>query len=209
MSAQSEVVQNTSPGEGVFTERVPSPIPICLSSPASSPVSSPVPLQAPLPIPSPVASPVASLVASVVASPVAPPVALLVASPVTLPVSSPIPSLNWSLVNSEFTLPAGAIEWDLLDCSGIPALIGGVLRGTNVNEFLERLEVLAYTGRRSFIAVDFSSRNIPDIGKTTIHESNGNLFTSMIRQVFDKHTRLAIQVAYEVFWNSGELQSFR
>ena len=199
MSAQLEVVQNTSPGEGVFTERVPSPIPICLSSPASSPVSSPVPLQAPLPIPSPVASPVASLVASVVASVVAPPVALLVASQVASPVYSSNP----------ITLLAEAIEWDLLDCSGIPALIGGVLRGTNVNEFLERLEVLAYTGRRSFIAVDFSSRNIPDIGKTTIHESNGNLFTSMIRQVFDKHTRLAIQVAYEVFWNSGEIQSFR
>ena len=48
---------------------------------------------------------------------------------------------------AEFTLPAEAIELDILDCDAIPALIAGVLRGTNVNEFLERLEVLAYTGK--------------------------------------------------------------
>ena len=50
---------------------------------------------------------------------------------------------------AEFTLPAWAIELDLLDCDAIPALIAGVLRGTNVTEFLERLEVLAYTGTPS------------------------------------------------------------
>ena len=49
-------------------------------------------------------------------------------------------------VQNGFTLPAGAIELDLLDCDAIPALIAGVIRGTNVTEFLERLEVLAYTG---------------------------------------------------------------
>jgi hypothetical protein len=48
-------------------------------------------------------------------------------------------------VLAEFTLPAWAIKLDLLDCDAIPALITGVLRGTNVTEFLERLEVLAYT----------------------------------------------------------------
>ena len=52
-------------------------------------------------------------------------------------------------VPAEFTLPAGAIELDLLDCDAIPALIVGVLRGTNVHEFLQRLEVLAYTGTYS------------------------------------------------------------
>ena len=48
---------------------------------------------------------------------------------------------------AEFTLPAEAIELDILDRGAIPALIAGVLRGTNVKEFLERLEVLAYTGK--------------------------------------------------------------
>jgi hypothetical protein len=43
-------------------------------------------------------------------------------------------------------LPPKAIELDLLDCDVIPALITGVLRGRNVNEFLERLGVLACTG---------------------------------------------------------------
>ena len=144
VSAQSEVVQHTSPGEGVFTERVPSP-PLWLSSPVSSPVSLPVPLPTPLPIPPPVASSVASLVAS----PVASPIPLLVAAQVSLS--------NEILVDSgsEFTLLAGTIEWDLLDHNAIHALIDGVLRGTNVKEFLERLEVLAYSGRHSFIAVDF------------------------------------------------------
>ena len=41
---------------------------------------------------------------------------------------------------------AGAIELDLLDCNVVHALITGVLRGTNVKEFLERLGVLACTG---------------------------------------------------------------
>lgn len=60
---------------------------------------------------------------------------------------------------AEFTLPAWAIELDLLDCDAIPALIAGVLRGTNVTEFLERLEVLAYTGTPSDLYFfDFSSR---------------------------------------------------
>jgi hypothetical protein len=46
---------------------------------------------------------------------------------------------------AEFMLPPGAIELDLLDCDAIPTLIANVLRGTNVDEFLERLEVLAFT----------------------------------------------------------------
>jgi hypothetical protein len=49
-------------------------------------------------------------------------------------------------VPAQFSLPAKAIELDCLDCDAIPTLIASVLRGTNVNEFLERLEVLAYTG---------------------------------------------------------------
>ena len=52
-----------------------------------------------------------------------------------------------SPVPAEFTLPPKAIELDLLDCDAIPTLIASVLRGTNVKEFLERLEVLAYTGK--------------------------------------------------------------
>ena len=128
-SVRSEVVQNTSPGEVVLAKRVPSPF--IFSSPVPVPVPSPIPTPAPSPVASPVASPVPSQV------------------------SLPISLSNYSLVDSELTLPAEAIEWDLLDCNAIPALIGGVLRGTNVNEFLERLEVLAYSGRRLFIAVDF------------------------------------------------------
>ncbi|KAN0129047.1 Uncharacterized alpha/beta hydrolase domain (DUF2235) domain containing protein [Lactarius tabidus] len=41
------------------------------------------------------------------------------------------------------------IELDLLDCDAIPTLIAGILRGTNVNEFLQRLGVLACSGTRS------------------------------------------------------------
>ena len=46
-----------------------------------------------------------------------------------------------------------------------------------------------------------------------IHESKGNQFTSMIRQLcsdkkYAEHTGLAIQVAYEVFWHSGKILSF-
>ena len=51
--------------------------------------------------------------------------------------------------NRDVLLPepiASAIELDLLDCDVIPTLITGVLRGTNVKEFLERLGVLACTG---------------------------------------------------------------
>ena len=51
--------------------------------------------------------------------------------------------------NLDVLLPeaiARAIELDLLDCDAIPALIAGVLRDTNVKEFLERLGVLACTG---------------------------------------------------------------
>ena len=51
--------------------------------------------------------------------------------------------------NLDVDLPepiASAIELDLLDYDAIPALITGVLRGTNVEEFLERLGVLACTG---------------------------------------------------------------
>ena len=47
-----------------------------------------------------------------------------------------------------------------------------------------------------------------------IQKSNGNQFTSMIRQVcsdkeYAKHFGLAIQVVYEAFWHSGEILSFR
>ena len=76
---------------------------------------------------------------------------------ITDPTDEPSP------VPAEFTLPPEAIELDLLDCDAIPALIASVLRGTNVKEFLERLEVLAYTGKYSgFIYTDLfilSSRN--------------------------------------------------
>ena len=150
MSAQSVVVQNTTLGEGVSTERVPSPLPLSHSSPVSSPVPLPVPFPVPLSAPLPNPSPVAPSVASSVTPPVAPPVASLVASQIASPVSSSTP----------FTLLAEAIEWDLLDRNAIPTLIGGVLRGTNMNEFLERLQVLAYSGRRSFIAVDFPLHEI-------------------------------------------------
>ncbi|KAN0129057.1 Uncharacterized alpha/beta hydrolase domain (DUF2235) domain containing protein [Lactarius tabidus] len=158
MSDQSEVVQNTSPGE-VFTDptfRVPSPpilrslVPSSISSPVPSPVSYPAPLRA------------------------------------LLPVSS-------VAVVPEFRLLAEAVEWDLLDLDSIPALIGGVLRGTNVDVFLERLEVLAHL----------------NIGKVMmIQMGNGYQFSSMIRQVcgddkkYADHTGSAIRVAYEVFWHS-------
>ena len=117
----------------------------------------------------------------------------------------------------EFTLPAGAIELDLLAYDAIPALIAGVLKGANVAEFLDRLGVLAYPSTHSgFMCCRFffSSRNISEIGKTIIRENVGHQFSSMIRQIFDdkKHVKyivLAIRVAYGAFWHSGERQSFR
>jgi hypothetical protein len=60
---------------------------------------------------------------------------------ITNPTDEPVP------VPAQITLPAKAIELDLLDCDAIPTLIAGVLRGTNVNEFLERLDVLAFMGK--------------------------------------------------------------
>ncbi len=45
-------------------------------------------------------------------------------------------------IPAKFTLPAEAIELDLLEIDGIPALIAGIRRGTMVAEFLEYLEVL-------------------------------------------------------------------
>jgi hypothetical protein len=65
-----------------------------------------------------------------------------------------------NIILAKFTLPACVIELDLLDCNAIPALIAGILRGTNVTEFLECLEVLAYTGTTSsdLYSFDFSSR---------------------------------------------------
>jgi hypothetical protein len=162
MGGQSEV-QNTSPGEVLIEPaafRAPSPAPSLAPSLSLSSAPSPAPsLHSPVssPTPSPVPSPASSLhwpVPSPVPllhSPVHWPVPSL-QSPVPSPVSSPFSSPHSSVSSpAEFTLPAEAIEWDLLDCNAIPALIGGVLRGTNVNEFLERLEVLAYSGRRSFI----------------------------------------------------------
>lgn len=50
--------------------------------------------------------------------------------------------------NLDVLLPkaiTGAIKLDLLNCNVIPALITGVLRGTNVEDFLEHLGVLACT----------------------------------------------------------------
>ena len=67
---------------------------------------------------------------------------------ITKPIDEPVPpdlTDTWTIL-PEFTLPPEAIELDLLDCDAIPALIAGALRDTNVAEFLERLEVLAYTG---------------------------------------------------------------
>lgn len=148
MSCQSKVIQNTSPGEDVLAERVPSPV---IPSLPDSPVTSPV---AP-PVASPVILPVASSVASLAS------------------VSPSIPLSDWSLVKSEFMLPAEAIEWDLLDCNAIPALIGGVLRGTNVTEFLRRLQMLACSGRCLFIAVDFF-----------LHE----IFQTLARRIFKRET---------------------
>jgi hypothetical protein len=119
-------------------------------------------------------------------------------------------------VPANVELPPKAIELDLLDCDAIPALIAGVLRGTNVNEFLERLEVLAYTGTHSrfmYCRFIFSSRNRSDDGNMTIREKNGHQFSLMIQQACSdikyEHTGLAIQVAYEVFWHSGETRCFR
>jgi hypothetical protein len=231
---QSEVVQNNSPGE-VLTERVPQldvfrdvpspvPSPLVPSPLVPPPVHSLVPSPVTLPIPSPILSPIPS--PSLVPSPVPSPDPSPVSSRVSLldpePDAEPDPSPVSSQVSFRrifafrFMFPAEAIEWDLLDCDAIPTLIGSVLRGTNVNEFLERLEVLAYSGRHSFrhCCRIFSLQNIPDIGKTTIQRSNGNQFSSMIRQVCDnkkyaEHTGQAIRTAYEVFWHSGEILSFR
>ena len=65
-------------------------------------------------------------------------------------VSSPHMRAVRDLVGKDHTdlLPPEAIELDLLDSDVIPTLIAGVLRGSNVNEFLERLGVLACTGMR-------------------------------------------------------------
>lgn len=41
------------------------------------------------------------------------------------------------------------VERDIMDCDAIPALIAGVLRGTNVNEFLDRLRVITLHGAHS------------------------------------------------------------
>jgi hypothetical protein len=46
-------------------------------------------------------------------------------------------------------LPVSAIQLDIFEPGEIPALIAGVLGGTNVNEFLERLGALACTGMHS------------------------------------------------------------
>ena len=62
---------------------------------------------------------------------------------------SDVPDSDVLVSPAEFVLPPEAIESDLLDCDGIPTLIAGVLSGTNVKEFLERLEVIAYTGTHS------------------------------------------------------------
>ena len=104
-------------------------------------------------------------------------------------------------------LPPEAIELDLLDSDVIPTLIAGVLRGSNVNEFLERLGVLACTGMRwTLYAINFSSRNVSGKGKAKILEDSQ--FSSMLRQVYfdERYAELAIRVAYQVFWHSGERQ---
>ncbi len=98
-------------------------------------------------------------------------------------------------VPAEFTLPAKAIELDLLDCDVIPALIAGVLSGTNVNEFLGRLEVLAYTGtrrsdfmcRRFFFTKYFRHWQEEDsTGKQTpiLFNTSTSLWRSKVRRVY-------------------------
>ena len=125
------------------------------------------------------------------------------------------PPTNVPILPAEFTLPPEAIELDLLDCNGIPTLIAGVLNGTNVNEFLERLEALAYTGTHSDLVpsiVDFSSQYVSDDGKISIQEENEGQFSLMVQKVFDegefqykfKYAKLAIKIAYDAFGHSGE-----
>ncbi|KAN0128870.1 Uncharacterized alpha/beta hydrolase domain (DUF2235) domain containing protein [Lactarius tabidus] len=85
--------------------------------------------------------------------------------------------------------PPEAIESDLLDCDVIPALIASVLRGTNVNEFLERLGVLACLVN----------------GVREIREDSQ--FSSMLQQVYSdekyaQYPDLAMRVTYQVFWHS-------
>ena len=114
---------------------------------------------------------------------------------------------NGSLFKPEFTLPAEAVESNPIDYHEIPALIDGVVRGTNTRQYLECLEMLAYTGKRLFIAVGFfSSRNIPDIGKETIQKINGDQFASMIRQICgdEMYARLATRLV-SVGGMSGQL----
>ena len=136
---------------------------------------------------------------------------------ITEPTDEPVPPDVTGAGNilAEFTLPAGAIELDLLDSDAIPALIAGVLRGTNVAEFLERLEVLAYTGTHSdlYLLSIFIYENILDIGKEIIRQNNRLQFSSMLLQVcsdrkYAEYTGLAIRVAYEVFWHAGKRLPF-
>jgi hypothetical protein len=88
------------------------------------------------------------------------------------------PTFEPALVPAEFRLPPEAIELDLLDCDAIPTLIASVLRGTNVNEFLERLEVLAYTGKYSgLLCTDlfiYSSRNCQILARRRFDSAIGS-----------------------------------
>ena len=121
---------------------------------------------------------------SPVSSPVPSRVPLPVASSTALPVSSPIPLSN---LDSEFRLRPEVIEWDLLDHSAIPTLIDGVLRGTNANEFLKRLEVLSYSGRRSFIAVIFF---LHEIFQTLARRRFKRAMETSLLQWFDKYVAM-------------------
>lgn len=108
-------------------------------------------------------------------------------------------------------LPPEAIEFGILDCDIVPVLIAGVRRGTNVDEFLGRLGVLACTsGCSGFIrtCVDFSSQTVSENGRVKIRADNQ--FSSMLRQVHsnESYADFAIQVAYLVFWHPGKRLSF-
>ncbi len=76
------------------------------------------------------------------------------------------------------------------------------------------LAVVAYTGMHSDLCVvNFYSRNVSEVARMTIEQNNRRQFSLMLQQVcsdskYAEYTGLAIRVAYEMFWHSGERQSF-
>jgi hypothetical protein len=79
---------------------------------------------------------------------------------------------------------------------------------TNSWSVLERW--LARVCTLTIYAVDLSSQNVSENGRMEFLKENRRLlFSSMLQQVYDdawhtEHVELAIRVAYEVFWDSGE-----